>query len=108
MPQEDLEPPQIMILSPGVDEELSGSDSILVHVVFTENTELHNTEIWIWNPENHDPITRVAHHSHQQRLEVKHKFWFPVSEPTKLEIEVTASDHNGNDAVQIYNFNVLP
>ncbi len=107
-PLEDEQAPVIQWLAPSAGAVFSSRDSISVSVSFTENTELHETSIWVWEMPGEKPVTNFRQHTHATELEMRNKFFYPVGEETELRIEVFASDHNGNETTDIRTIRLLP
>lgn len=107
-PMEDLEPPRIEVLAPTAQATMNSRDSVQIHVKFTENTQLHDLDVWVWKLPERDYVANFLYHEHLATKEIQEAFWYPVSDSTELELEVYASDHNGNaDSLRV-NFWLLP
>lgn len=107
-PMEDVEAPVIQILSPQQGMSFESRDSIEIRVIFLENTQLHETGIWVWHAGTQDYVANFLFHSHDTLLEVRPKFYFPVSVETDLELEIDAADHNGNISSRTIQFKLIP
>ncbi len=107
-PLEDVDAPVIQILSPQQGMSLESRDSVEIRVIFHENTQLHETGVWVWEADTKDYVANFLFHSHDTILEVNPKFFFPVGTPTNLELEIDASDHNGNTSSKTIQFQLLP
>lgn len=105
---EDVDAPVIEILSPQQGMSFESRDSIEIHVVFHENTQLHETGVWVWEADSRNYVANFLFHSHDTLLEVSPKFYFKVSAVTNLELEIDASDHNGNASSQTIQFQLIP
>lgn len=107
-PLEDLEAPVIQILSPQQGMSFESRDSVEIRVIFHENTQLHETGIWVWEANTKDYVANFLFHSHDTLLEVSPKFHFPVGTVTNLELEIDAADHNGNVSSKVIQFQLIP
>lgn len=108
VPLEDVDAPVIQILSPQQGMSFESRDSVEIRVIFHENTQLHETGVWLWEADSKDYVANFLFHSHDTILEVNPKFYFPVGTPTNLELEIDASDHNGNSSSKTIQFQLLP
>lgn len=107
-PLEDVDAPVIEIVSPQQGMSVESRDSVEIRVIFHENTQLHETGVWVWEADSKDYVANFLFHSHDTILEVNPKFYFPVGTPTNLELEIDASDHNGNESSKTIQFQLIP
>lgn len=107
-PLEDEEAPIIQILSPQQGIALESRDSVEISVIFHENTQLHETGIWVWKADTREYVANFLFHSHDTVLAVHPRFYYPVETTTTLELEIDAADHNGNNSSEILQFQLLP
>lgn len=107
-PLEDTDAPVIEILSPQQGMSFESRDSVEIRVIFRENTQLHETGVWVWEADTKDYVANFLFHSHDTILEVNPKFFFPVGTRTNLELEIDASDHNGNASSKTIQFQLIP
>ena len=108
VPMEDEEAPAITIVCPIKGQAFASQDSVEVHIQISENTELHNVSFWVWTADSGAYVSNFAIHSHDKSMDVKQKFFYPVTEATSLLLEVEASDHNGNVALDSLYFQLNP
>lgn len=108
LPLEDEQAPVIQVLSPVQGMQYSSRDSVEIRVVFTENAQLHETGIWVWEHDTDAYVANFLFHSHDTILDVTRKFFYEASETTILRLDIDATDHNGNVSNKEMLFEVLP
>ena len=107
--KDDTEKPGIQILSPTASESYLSGDTLPIHIVVSDNDELHNISAELRRTQNGSTIGvwDVMTHSHEQEYHIEDEYVIVVPGANSVfELTVTASDHNGNENTLSYSFQV--
>jgi hypothetical protein len=107
--KDDTEKPGIQILSPTTGESYLSGDTLPIHIVVSDNDELHDISAELTRTHNGSTIGvwDVMTHSHEQEFHIEDEYVIVVPGANSIfELTVTASDHNGNENTLTYSFQV--
>ncbi len=101
-PQTDKIAPVIVITMPQPDsvKMYHSGETMPIQAAITENDELHEVEVEVYNVSANQEVFHMHMHEHSQSLTIDTSVVIPTGiMHTDFELKIKASDHSGNEAV---------
>ena len=107
---QDNESPVITILQPTIGQTYTSGDTVHIQAAISDNDQLHDISAVISRTFNEDTedVWTLETHSHDETFDLFG--WYVIEVPgmhNDFVLSVTASDHNGNEETQSFEFHVM-
>jgi hypothetical protein len=94
--------------SPTEDAMMNNGGSLNVNVTFTDPTELHNYSIIVLDENTNTTVLDISGHTHETSYTVDSIIILSVAAHSAFKVTAVGTNHSGETATDIVNFEVHP